>query len=327
VSEERESHLEDILRNALKHIMPVTQPPALIFQVSHSGGSLLNRLFDGHPEINALPHEFATRPGTKHPWPAIDLAKAPQDWFKVLFTEADIASIRKKFRHVKAESTTVPFVFLQFIQEQIFLKQLDSSETIKRRDVIDAYITSCFGAWLDYQNLSGPKKYTTVCAVDLSLPQESMENFFKIYPAGKLISLVRNPEDWLAWARTQEPEIYENTQSATNRWQAIVRAVLEIKRKYGDRVCLIKFEDLINNSGSIMRYLAEFLEISFEDILLTPTFNSISLQPPPDQKTNKTDAKFGYFIDAKALEEDHRTLVKKTTMEDYQAILREVVVN
>ena len=38
---EHESHLDDILPNALKHIMPVIQPPALISQIHHSGGSLL----------------------------------------------------------------------------------------------------------------------------------------------------------------------------------------------------------------------------------------------------------------------------------------------
>jgi len=33
----QESHLDDILRNVLKHLTPVTQPPVLISQIHHAG--------------------------------------------------------------------------------------------------------------------------------------------------------------------------------------------------------------------------------------------------------------------------------------------------
>ena len=45
------------------------------------------------------------------------------------------------------------------------------------------------------------------------------------------------------------------------------------KNAYGDRVCIVTFEDLISKTESVMRYLTEFLEIKFENILLEPTFN------------------------------------------------------
>ncbi|MEN8692682.1 MAG: hypothetical protein AB1Z20_21655, partial [Desulfobacterales bacterium] len=48
VSRPGESHLKDILHICLKHITPLTTPLALIAQAPYSGGSLLNRLFDGH---------------------------------------------------------------------------------------------------------------------------------------------------------------------------------------------------------------------------------------------------------------------------------------
>ena len=42
----------------LEHIQPVTVPFALISQIQRSGGSMLNQLFDGHPNVHAHPHEL-----------------------------------------------------------------------------------------------------------------------------------------------------------------------------------------------------------------------------------------------------------------------------
>jgi hypothetical protein len=51
------------------------------------------------------------------------------------------------------------------------------------------------------------------------------------------------------------------------------------KKIYGELVCIITFEDLVQRTESVMRYLADFLTIRFDDILLTPTFNKIPTKP------------------------------------------------
>jgi hypothetical protein len=326
VSRDQESHLDDILPNALKHIMPVTQPPVMISQVHHSGGSLLNRLFDGHPELNVLPHEFGSGPIATGRWPNIDLDNNARHWFDILYKKVDTDFIRKRFGRGDTKNAAIPFVFVPLIQEQIFLKYLESLETIERRDVIAAYITACFGAWLDYQNLSGDKKFTIACAPDLATQPDSTEAFFAIYPESRLISLVRNPEDWLACARTRKPEFYENARSAVNHWKESVRAVLEVHRKFKDRVCLIRFEDLKSRTDAVMHYLSEFLKISFEDILLIPTFNSIPLQSSISPEKDQTGVASGYLIDSQELDQNDRTLIKGLTHETYKTLLREVVV-
>lgn len=324
VSQEHESHLDDILPNVLKHIMPVIQPPALISQVHHSGGSLLNRLFDGHPELNALPHEIGSGIPARGHWPGIDFDHKPRDWFETLYKEVDTTKVQKKFNCGDSESTAIPFVFVPLIQEQIFLRYLESAETIRHRDIIEAYITSCFGAWLDYQNLSGEKKFTTTYAPDLATQPESLESFFRICPGGKLISLIRKPEDWFACAHSLEPEIYGDVSKSIRCWQKNVRTVMEVNRKFGDCVCLIRFDDLMSRTETVMRFVSEFLNISFEDILLRPTFNSIPLQPAKSPKADNTDAPFGCFIGTRELDKEQQKIIEEMTKEDYQTILEEV---
>ena len=99
---------------------------------------------------------------------------------------------------------------------------------------------------------------------------------------------------------------------------------MEVNGKFGDRVCLIRFEDLMGRTETVMRFVSEFLEISFEDILLTPTFNSIPLQPAKSPKADNTDASFGCFIGARELDEEKRKMIEEITKEDYQTILEEV---
>ena len=76
------------------------------------------------------------------------------------------------------------------------------------------------------------------------------------------------------------------------------------KKRYGDRVCIITFEDLITKTKSVIRYLAEFLEIRFEDILLVPTFNK-------------------YPIRANTSFEAEQNGIIRSTLERYKTLTRE----
>ena len=70
---------------------------------------------------------------------------------------------------------------------------------------------------------------------------------------------------------------------------------MKVRKKFGDRVCFIQFESLTNRTESVMRYLAKFLEIPYEDILLEPTFNGIPIQSANGQKTDNSDAEASKF--------------------------------
>jgi len=75
-----ETSLKALFQTCLKHISPVTTPPLLISQAPHSGGSLLNKLFDGHPEIYAYPNALMNSIPAKIPWTEIKLKDDPQPW-------------------------------------------------------------------------------------------------------------------------------------------------------------------------------------------------------------------------------------------------------
>jgi hypothetical protein len=256
----------------------VTAPLALISQIQRSGGTLLSQLFDGHSELHAHPHELKIGYPTKYTWPKLDLKDAPNRWLETLFEYSVLSHFKKGYKKEKKRDDAFLFLFLPSVQKKIFLDYLGSPGSLTFRDVFDAYMTSYFGAWLNNQNSTGHKKFVTAFTAGLGMKKENMESFFETYPDGRLISLIRDPKNWYPSAIRHKPRICRDIEEGIDLWRKNVQAMIWNKEKYGDRVCIFAFEDLITKTKLVMRYLAEFLEIKFEDILLVPTFNKYPIR-------------------------------------------------
>jgi hypothetical protein len=282
----------------------VTSPLALISQIQRSGGTLLSQLFDGHSELHAHPHELKIGYPTKYTWPKLDLKDDPNRWLETLFEYSVLSHFKKGYKKEKKRDDAFLFLFLPSVQREIFLDYVGSIDARTLRDVFDGYMTSYFGAWLNNQNSTGSKKFVTAFTARLSMSKDNMETFFEIYPDGRLISLVRDPKNWYPSATRHKPRICKDIDEGIDLWRKSAQAMIWNKKKYGDRVCIITFEDLITKTKSVIHYLAEFLEIRFEDILLVPTFNK-------------------YPIRANTSFEAEQNGIIKSTLERYKTLTRE----
>jgi hypothetical protein len=325
IRNEKGLNLKDLSRTCLKHISPVTEPLALISQIQCSGGSLLSQLFDGHPEIHAHPHELMMGHKKKYIWPPIDLNDRPERWFEILFEKMIIEHTAKGYKKGSSDPETFPFILVPSLQKALFLKYLDSIQSITLRAVFDAYMTSYFGAWINNQNANGSKKFVTVFTPGLSTQAPNMEFFFDIYPDGRLISLVRDPKNWFPSALRHLPEKYRDLGDALSQWNESAMAELRNKEQYGDRVCIIKFEDLVSQTEAVMRYLAEFLGIQFDQILLAPTFNKFPIRVHTDLKVENHGTVNRRPLKQATLSEQEFNTIEKMTRETYPRVLTEAV--
>ena len=318
-------HLRDLFQSCSDHISPVTEPLALISQIQLSGGSLLSQLFDGHHQIHAHPHELIMGFKKKYIWPRIDLNDRPEHWFGILFEKMTIEYTTKEYKQRRADQETFPFILVPFLQKELFLKYLDSIQSITLRDVFDAYMTSYFGAWISNQNANGQKKFITAFTPRLATFNANMEFFFEIYPDGRLISLVRDPKNWFPSARGHTPEKYGDLEGALNQWIECALAQIRNKESYGDRVCIIKFEDLVSNTEVVMRYLAEFLGIEFDDILTVPTFNKFPIKAHTGLKSKNDDGVNIPLSKYRALSDQESETIERITAETYPRVLNKAV--
>ena len=308
----------------LENIQPVTVPLAMISQIQRSGGSMLSQLFDGHPQVHAHPHELKFGYPKKYIWPPIDLGDHPERWFEILFEDNVVQHLRHGYKKMGKYEETFLFIFLPSLQKKIFLKYLSTIKTIARRDVFDAYMTSYFHAWVNNQNLIGVKKYITAFTPRLAMMDTNMASFFNIYPRGRLISVVRDSRNWFPSAVRHQVDKYGDIKKALDQWVDSTRSMVRNKQKYGDRVCVITFEDLVRRTEAVMRYLAEFLDLDFDDILLTPTFNKFAIKPNTSFKLEKPGIMISALERYKTLSREELAVVEKTTGEVYDEVLEVV---
>ena len=153
---------------------------------------------------------------------------------------------------------------------------------------------------------------------------ESIESFFNVYPDGRLISCIRDPKNWFpsAYRHNDKKRKYEDISQALSQWKESAAAMLKNKKKYGYRVCIIRFENLISDIESVMRHLADFLNIEFDDILLTPTFN----KTPIAANTSFSAEKPGIVADTlsryKTLKPEESEIIDEMTETEYQSVLK-----
>lgn len=270
----KEISCKDIGRIALQCYVPVTQPLVLISEIQRSGGTLLSQLFDGHPECHAHPHELKIGYPAKNIWPEIDLTDDPDTWFRILFELPVMKLCRDGYRKGRQDETFL-FAFLPSLQRDIFVDYLARREVQSHRDILDAYMTSFFNAWLNCQGIYEPKRIVTGFVAGLSTEQRNMSSFFEIYPDGRLITVIRNPHSWYASARKHrsKQKWFGKVESAIEHWKRSADAMSRNKEQYGDRVCIVKFDDLIADTERVMRHIAEFSGITYQESLLIPTFN------------------------------------------------------
>ena len=317
-------NLKSLSQSYLAHISPINSPLVLISQIQRSGGSLLSQLFDGHPEVHAHPHELKIGNPKKYIWPQIDLGDSPERWFEILFEDIVVRHLRHGYKKMEKYEDTFLFIFLPSLQKEIFLKYLDSVKANTLRDVFDAYMTSYFGAWVNNQNIFGQKKVITAFTPRLANMPENMESYFDIYPDGKLISVMRDPKNWFPSAVRHNLDKYGDIRQALSQWNESAQSMLWNKEMYGDRVCIINFDDLVRRTEAVMRYLSDFLNIQFNDILLTPTFNKIPIKPNTSFKLEDPGIIDSVLNRHKTLRQEELKVIEEITEKLYEKVLGEV---
>ena len=153
------------------------------------------------------------------------------------------------------------------------------------------------------------------------MSKENMEFFFKVYPDGRLISIIRDPKNWFPSASRHNLEKYGDLGKALSQWNESAEGMLRNKERYGDRLSIIRFEDLVKCTEAVMRYLAKFLSIQFDDILLTPTFNKIAIKPNTSFKLEAPGITARVLYRYKTLGQQELQVIDEMTGEIYEKVI------
>jgi hypothetical protein len=264
-----------LVRARLRHVVPVSEPLVLISQIQRSGGTLLLQLLDGHPQSHVDPYELKIGHPKKHHWPPLDLDR-PDRWFETLYFRGTVERLRRTERTRRPESgrSVFPYLFSPRLQKQVFDARVEAHPPRTEREILDAHFTAYFNAWLDNHNLyRGPKRALVGFTPRLAMEAANLERYFGAYPDGTLISIVRDPRAWYESAAKHMPEHYVDVERALGLWNASADATLAAAGRYGDRVLVLTYEQLVRDPEQTTRRVADRIGIDWSPSLLEPTFN------------------------------------------------------
>jgi sulfotransferase family protein len=282
---------ERLFRGIREALVTVDQPLALVSSTQRSGGTLVNNLLDGHPQLHSHPFELHIGHPTKDDWPILDLAAGADSWLELLREQFISRLFANGYRkHVTAGEPgppNLPFTIAPSFLERLFRVLCAEQPPRTAREIVDRYLTAFFNAWIDCQGLrEGPKLWVSAFCPRLAW-SDSRVRFLADYPDGLVIVNHRDPRAWYASA-SHSAERYGALDEALALWRRGAEELLTAKAEDPLRVFVLTYEALVTEPKRTMSALADRLGIEWHPILVEPTFNRLPTLPNSSFEATET---------------------------------------
>ena len=256
----------------LRDPVPVEQPLVLISQVQRSGGTLLLRLLDGHPQCHVVPFQLR-RIDEAAKWRFTDPGRVWQTLYDPKLEQRYRSGYRQVKRDVLRDEQVFSFLLPPDLQRAIYETCAGLHPDSSARALVDCYFTSYFNGWLDYGNLTtGPKRWVVGFEPAVAGTKGKGRALAELYPDGRTISIVRDPWSWYASARRWEPR-WRDREGALGHWCRVAKRTLSWRKAAGSAFLALSFTDLLSRTEETVGRVAAWLGIDDVPELLVPTFN------------------------------------------------------
>lgn len=246
-------------------------PLVLAGQIGRSGGTLMLRLLDAHPACLVIPHELGRM------LPVRSLPRDPDEAFARLTPNVlgvwhrGGVNIGKPSLSGQDRKHTRPFDLQPALFRRLFVEAMRRDPPSSDRDVLNRYFTAYFAAWTNGPDPSGR---VWIVGFEPSAVEKDgrMECFDANYPDGRVLVTLRDPWSWMVSARLWSFR-FEQREVAIRSWLRSTRAAIARTRLRPDDTLLLRFDDLVLRTDSVMQQISAFLDMPFDQVLLAPTLN------------------------------------------------------
>ncbi len=256
----------------------------------------------------------------KWDWPQLDLNASPEVWFSSLYEKRLEMFYGKGYvkpgSNPFATKDVHPFSFDAGVQHAVFLEVLKRIPVTTQRDVLNAFFTSFFTAWSDVTVQPDSRIITAFCPRVLMVA-DSTERFIQDYPDGHIVSSVRDPRTWYA-SSSRHASVYKNVSEAIDLWKISTQGILDLKKARPDYIFVSTYEQVVNETEGVMRSMAAFLGIDFDDCLLMPTYASKPILPNSSYARNTYGVNKESTKTAVDLNEEDLAHIEKEAMALYE---------
>ena len=235
----------------------------IIFLTGHrkSGTSLLQRLFDNHPDIDVYPTDLTL--------------------FYNYFPHYTMNYDNKKFLIEKILSVIDQTINKFFLSQNLIHKKKVKSLNIQlKKNLRNINLKSkkeVFQKILDHwENLKG-RKLKKIILIKETSQSIYFDEYLKFFKDMKMVNIVRDPRDNYASIKSGQKKYYSkiNIDYLQNFASTLFRSRQDLLSTFYNRnhkkFKFITYEDLVTNTRKIMKQLCYFLGIKFYNTLLNPS--------------------------------------------------------
>ncbi len=251
----------------------------MIGAMYENGGNTTHRFLDGHPQLFTYPFEsqigtrhvqdgFTSMFPVKYRWPEFLLDATPaQDYHAIIDEEGKVRSRTphvSKFRHE-------PFDLNDDERRDIYVRIINETGR-SRANNMAAFFKATHEAWKDNVQ-TGDEQYYVGYSPIIVIDAERILNDL---PNGHVLHVVRNP--WSAYADTKKRPVPLSLREYILRWNINQQHALAAKRLFGDRMHIVRAEDVMADSVATLSEVLGKLGLDSADSLAIPSWNSKELE-------------------------------------------------
>jgi hypothetical protein len=251
----------------------------MISAMYENGGNTTHRILDGHPELLVYPFEsqlgtrmvndrWAAMYPTKYRWPVFALGADAGSHFDAIIDEE--TRVRSRTPQV-SKFRDHPFDMADEERRERFVA-LMGGIPFTRANLVAAFFEATFGAWRDV-SLTGRERawvgYSPVFGIDAEVFLSEMRH-------GHLLHVVRNP--WSAYAETKHRPVPLRLAHYVEAWVALQAVVLAAREAVGDRITIVRFEDICDDPRAALTPFCERMRIDPAALDPLPSWNGRRLE-------------------------------------------------
>jgi hypothetical protein len=254
-----------------------------ISALNDSGGGFLHRLFDGHPQLDVWPFELLLGNDSVSPdgfspdwfrgrfrWPRLTGLSAENG--ATLFNQISDSELKHVLTdpdNARHRGFAVP-VSLDAWRDRVAAAWLASHEHSQSR-FVSIYVQAFFElARQDYEPAVAVLGHCPTIVLDA-------EQLWADFPTAKMLHVIRSPiagfVDMCQRHKQLSPTDY------AKKWSLINGMAATIAVKYPERIRLLTLDMLVSDRAATMVELCAWLGLNAPEILQTPTWSGIALDP------------------------------------------------
>jgi len=252
-----------LLFNRKKDYYKFNYPLLVVSGLQRSGTHLVENLLKNHPQILSYYRELQIGKPNKYYWPELHNETNPRKRFSALIPR----NMMKNFLNINGHEDFV-FHFQSF--KKIFLRLEKENSKFNQRETLNNFFTAYFNAYLNcnHSNFFDAYKYIVTTIPGLSIREESIRNFFKDYPEGKMFVSIRDPYIWWNSARKHTKKLKEH---GLTRYRKTLENTKWACGEYENRFFAVSFDHLIKDNEKSIRSILKHADLNLAETSMYPS--------------------------------------------------------